>query len=116
MKFAEVHYFTIVSLKNILKAVAVVSLYGEPHPDLLAMSSNTYRSVKHLRDTGIQVIPIKSIQSVVAMIPDLQFAKYQRKQEGIHLDRWHVVEKPGLKVTERFLKNTERTEEEISDD
>ncbi|KIM36421.1 hypothetical protein M413DRAFT_20524 [Hebeloma cylindrosporum] len=85
-----------------VKPVAVVSLYGDPHPGLLSMSSKTYYSVQHLRETGICVIPAKSIQAVVAMVPDHQYGKYI--QDGTHIDRWQVVEKPGLKLDQRILE------------
>ncbi|KAF8152545.1 hypothetical protein B0H34DRAFT_677849 [Crassisporium funariophilum] len=115
-KFAEVLYFAVVTLtNNVLEAVAVVLQYGDPHPDLLRMSSNTYMSVKHLRNSGIQVVPAKSIQSVVAMIPDTQSVKYLQDVEGTHLDRWQVVKKPGLKLVERFMDISDLTEEEQFD-
>lgn len=91
--------------------MAVVSLYGDPHPELLSISSETYYSVKHLRDEGIKVIQAKSIQAVVAMIPDHQFGKFI--QDGTHIDRWQVVEKPGLKLVERLLYDDEQSPEDF---
>jgi hypothetical protein len=67
------------------------------------MSSKTYYSVKHLQET--RVIPAKSIQAVVAMVPDHQYGKYI--QDGSHIDRWQVIEKPGLKLDQRILDDGE---------
>lgn len=75
------------------------------------MSSETYYSVKHLRNTGIKVIQAKSIQAVVAMVPDHQFGKYI--QDGTQMDRWQVVEKPGLKLAERLLHDDEPCPEDL---
>lgn len=105
-KFAEVLYFAIITCGDVKEAVAVVSLYRDPHPELLSISSETYYLVKHLCETGIKVIQAKSIQAVVAMIPDYQFGKYI--QDGTHLDWWQVVEKPGLKLAERLLHDDEQ--------
>ncbi len=103
VKFAEVFYFTRITCGEIIEPVAVVSLYSDPHAELLSLSSRTYYSVKHLRDSAIKVIPIKSIQAVVAAVPDAQNEKYT--QDVSHLDRWQIVEKPGLKLDQLVLDN-----------
>lgn len=82
--------------------MAVVSLYGFPDNTLLEMSSQTYCSVAHLHDTDIRVINVKSITAVVAMVPDSAYGKW--KQDGTERDRWLLVEKPGLKITQRILE------------
>ncbi|KAJ7460429.1 hypothetical protein B0H11DRAFT_1651643, partial [Mycena galericulata] len=51
------------------RPVAMVSLYGPPHPGLLAASSDTYWTVQHLRDAAIRVVDAKSIKSTVMMAP-----------------------------------------------
>ena len=75
-ELAEVYYFALFQVEGAQHAVAVVSLYGKPHKELLARSSNTYYTVQHLRNAAISVIPVKSIVAVVAMIPDQQFKKF----------------------------------------
>ncbi|KAJ6576383.1 hypothetical protein B0H10DRAFT_2236364 [Mycena sp. CBHHK59/15] len=81
------------------KPVAIVSLYGPPHPGLLAASSNTYWTVQHLRDTAVRVVDVKSIRSVVMMAPDERYKT--RFNDGTQVDRWYLMEKPGLKLSER---------------
>ncbi len=101
----------LVQIEGAQHAVAVVSLYGGPHKELLARSSNTYYTVQHLRNAAICVIPAKSIIAVVAMIPDQQFQKFIN--DGTEEDRWHLVEKPGLQLLNMVLHAEERTDEEI---
>ncbi|KAJ6504329.1 hypothetical protein C8R47DRAFT_1174826 [Mycena vitilis] len=82
------------------KPVAVVSLYGPPHAGLyLAASSYTYWTSKHLRDTAIRVIDVKSIQAAVMMAPDERYKT--RFHDGTEIDRWYLMEKPGMKLSER---------------
>lgn len=81
------------------KPVAMVSLYGPPHPGLLAASSYTYWTVQHLRDAGVRVVDAKSIKSVVMMAPDERYKT--RFHDGTEVDRWYLMEKPGLKLSER---------------
>ncbi|KIM38895.1 hypothetical protein M413DRAFT_447578 [Hebeloma cylindrosporum] len=99
IEIAEVHYFALLQVEDIQHAVAVVSLYGRPHEELLARSSYTYYTAQHLRNTMIRVVPVKRIAAVVAMIPDKQYRKFI--QDGTEGDRWQLVEKPGLHSLER---------------
>lgn len=109
-EIAEVFYFALFEVDGVEHAVAVVSLYSRPHEELLAMSSNTYYTVQHLRGTAMRVIPAQSITSVVAMVPDRQYANFI--QDGTQDDRWQLVEKPGLRLLERLLHPEDRTDEE----
>lgn len=109
-EIAEVFYFALFETNGAEHAVAVVSLYSRPHEELLAMSSNTYYTVQHLREAGVRVIPAHSITSVVAMIPDQQYAKFIA--DNTQDDRWQLVEKPGLRLLERVLYPEDRTDEE----
>jgi hypothetical protein len=77
----------------------MVSLYGPPHPGILAASSNTYWTAQHLRDSAIRVIDVNTIKSVVMMAPDERYKT--RFHDGTEVDRWYLMEKPGLKLTER---------------
>ena len=77
----------------------MVSLYGPPHPGILAASSNAYWTAQHLRDTAIRVIDVHTIQSAVMMAPDERYKT--RFHDGTEVDRWHLMEMPGLKLTER---------------
>ncbi|KAJ8580934.1 hypothetical protein M405DRAFT_887586 [Rhizopogon salebrosus TDB-379] len=49
--------------------VAMVSVYSHPDPELLQRSTQTVWSCKHEGDQALQLVGVKSIQSVVAMIP-----------------------------------------------
>ncbi|KAJ7450377.1 hypothetical protein FB451DRAFT_1285800, partial [Mycena latifolia] len=81
------------------KPVAMISFYGPPHPGLFAASSNTYWTAQHLRDAAVRVVDVKSIRSVVMMAPDERYKT--RFHDGTEVDRWYLMEKPGLKLSER---------------
>jgi hypothetical protein len=67
----------------------MISLYSHPHRELYEFSFHTLLSCAPTG--GIWVIDAKSILSVVAMVPHLPFP-------GDILERYFVVEKPGLDV------------------
>jgi hypothetical protein len=54
--------------------------------------------MQHLGDSDVRVIDIKSIQSVVMLAPDEQYAKSFK--DGSELNRFFLMEKPGLKLME----------------
>jgi hypothetical protein len=94
--FAEVlFYFQLpVTLDNGQKeneTYALVSIYSPPHAETLKNSYNTYWSCTHGRPQDMKVIPVKTIVSVVAMIPHKLF---QNDSE----QRYFLAEKPGLEV------------------
>ena len=93
---AEVKFFMLLNVANIIRPVALVSFYGAPHQGLLDDSSNTYWTAQHLRDSGVRVIDIRCIKSVVMMAPDQRY-KYFCK-DGTEVDRWYLMEKPGVKL------------------
>ena len=67
----------------------MVSLYSDPCQDLLKLSYNTLLSCTH--DKGMRVIDVKTIRSVIAMVPHKPF--HEDTQQ-----RYFIVEKPGLDV------------------
>jgi hypothetical protein len=71
--------------------LALVSLYSPPDKNLFEHSFHTLLSCTHAGDASLQVIDVKSILSVVAMVPHLPFP-------GDTSERYFVVEKPGLDV------------------
>ena len=76
-------------------AVALVSIYSKPDPTLLHLSVNTLWSCEYLGDSesALRFIDVKTIQSVVAMIP------HHPTIGGRSLpNRFFLVEKPGLDV------------------
>ena len=74
----------------------MVSLYSEADADLWEKTSKVLYSCLPQGDDGLEVINVKTIDSVVAMIPHphVQDAVWQRRLEG----RVFVVEKLGLDV------------------
>ncbi|KAJ7071905.1 hypothetical protein B0H15DRAFT_965693 [Mycena belliarum] len=94
--FAEVLFYFILTIEEEERYLAVTALFGAPDPHLLDLSSQTYWSVKHLRDDGVQVVNITDIQACVMMGPDYQYAHHL--SDGSEVDRWFLVEKPGLKL------------------
>ncbi|KAJ7366435.1 hypothetical protein DFH08DRAFT_655999, partial [Mycena albidolilacea] len=65
--FAEVHFYLNFRVGEEHKPLAVVLLYGEYYRQFYKDSSKTYVTMQHLRDSDVQVINIKSIQSVVML-------------------------------------------------
>ena len=64
---------------------ALVSLFTAPDATLLARSHGTLWSSRYQGEAELRVIPVKSVISVVAMVP----------HKG---DRFFLAEKPGLEV------------------
>ncbi|KAJ7037738.1 hypothetical protein C8F04DRAFT_1091397 [Mycena alexandri] len=108
----EVLFYMLLRINDTVpaKPVALVSLYGPPHPGLLAASSNTFWTAQHRRDAAIRVIDINSIKSALTMAPDERYKT--RFHDGTETDRWYVMEKPGLKLSERVGLEELLTEED----
>ncbi|KAH7904377.1 hypothetical protein BJ138DRAFT_1073501, partial [Hygrophoropsis aurantiaca] len=90
LAFAEVLFYFQIVIEGIEKTVALVSVYGPPHEEILAKSSQTFYSCIHQGDRALRIIEVTSIQSVVAMIP--------HKLPDDEQDRFYLVEKPGLDI------------------
>jgi hypothetical protein len=71
--------------------LAMVSCYSSPDQTLLEISYNTLRSCTYLGQSGLMVVDVKQISSVIAMVPHKPF-------DGDFVQRYFVVEKPGLEV------------------
>ena len=71
----------------------MVSLYSHPHRELYEFSFHTLLSCTYAGDMhhNLQVINAKSIKNVVVMVPHHPFP-------GDTLERYFVVEKPGLDI------------------
>jgi len=73
--------------------LALVSLYSKPDDYLLSISANTLWSSEYQGDGALKFIDVKTIQSVVAMIP------HKPEIPGLPpSERFFLVEKPGLDV------------------
>lgn len=73
--------------------LALVSVFSEPDPTLLSISVNMLWSCEYLGDTALAFINVKTIQSVVSMIPHTP-----NIQGSVSGERFFLVEKPGLDV------------------
>jgi len=90
---AEVRFFIHISRDEGDMCLALVSLFSKPDEYLLDISANTLWSCEYRNDGALKFIDVKTIQSVVAMIP------HRPEIPGLPLsERFFLVEKPGLDV------------------
>jgi len=90
---AEVHFFIHISHNKENMCLVLVFLYSKPDEYLLNISANTLWSCKYQNDGALKFINVKTIQSIVAMIP------HRPEILGLPLsERFFLVEKPGLDV------------------
>jgi hypothetical protein len=87
--------------------VALISVYSPPDAELLKFSHGTLWSCTHEGNDGLQIINVKTIKAVVAMIPHRPTLP-----SGITKDRFFMVEKAGLDVT---LTGIEVKENQLED-
>ena len=73
-------------------ALALVSVYTKPNPTILRKSHNMLWSCEYQGDSALRFVDVKTIQSVVAMIP------HTPAIEGRSSKRFFLVEKPGFDV------------------
>lgn len=73
-------------------AVALVSVYSTPDKDLLRKSHQTLWVCKYQGTGALEVMDVKSILSVVAMVP------LPHSDEAERSSSFFVAEKPGLEV------------------
>ncbi|KAJ7714320.1 hypothetical protein B0H16DRAFT_1618915 [Mycena metata] len=97
-EIAEVLFFCVLNFEDEERYVAIASFFGPPDPHLYKISSKSYWTASHLRDSGIRAIDITSISSCVMMAPDEQYQHYPGRAEGSEVDRWFLTEKPTLKM------------------
>jgi hypothetical protein len=76
------------------KTLAMVSMYSPPHDLLLTLSYNTLWSCTYQGNRSLRVIDAKLIAAVVAMVPHQPFP-----EDSSSVERFFVVEKPGLDVS-----------------
>ncbi|KAF8153850.1 hypothetical protein B0H34DRAFT_753304 [Crassisporium funariophilum] len=99
LSFGEVRYYFQYRIyaddSDVVKTLAMISLFGPPDVTLLRASSDTLWSCQSLGDLGLMVVDAKEITSVVAMVP------HSTHTLGDDWSgRFFVVEKPGLDVAE----------------
>ena len=76
------------------KSLAMVSMYSPPHDGLLTLSFNTLWSCTYQGNDSLKVIDANSIAAVIAMVPHQPFP-----EDSGPVERFFVVEKPGLDVS-----------------
>ncbi|KIK82168.1 hypothetical protein PAXRUDRAFT_154393, partial [Paxillus rubicundulus Ve08.2h10] len=95
----EVHYCIECCFdeSNSTEALAIISLYSLPHPDLLHCLSQTYISCIHQGDAGVVAVNIKSIEVVITMIPEVWFGE----------NHFYMAPHPGgaIAYLYRYIKN-----------
>ncbi|KAF8833258.1 hypothetical protein BDN67DRAFT_992874 [Paxillus ammoniavirescens] len=105
-RFAEVRYYFEYQLDGTsatTQSLAVLSLYSLPDPDLLERSTQTYISCSPLGDVGVIAVNIKSINHVIAMIPEVRFGE----------DHFYMAPRPGADVA--YLSGYVEREQENED-
>jgi len=91
--FAEVKFFFIEMLGDELHAFALVSLYALPNEHVLQYTNNSLVVCRYHGEGALVVIDVRSILSVVAMIP------FPFLLDGYN-NQYFMVEKIGLDVIE----------------
>ena len=81
-------------IDNDLHTLALLSVYGPPDPGLYELSQQTVKLCKYFGDANLLVINVKTVCSVVAMVPHKVTLPGKVDME----DCWFVVEKPGLEA------------------
>jgi hypothetical protein len=86
------------------RAYALVSVWSDPDMDLLRESSETVYSCRYRGDACLRVIDVKTITSVVAMIP-------MTPRDADSSTHFFLLEKPGLEIQRLGDINTKDTTE-----
>lgn len=87
------------ALDGAVEALAMVSIYNPPDYDLLKASFNTVWACSYSGTQQLAVIPVKLIQSAVAMVPWPKNS--ETATSGVQeVPKFFVVEKMGLDVVE----------------
>lgn len=73
-------------------ALAIISMYSEPNPDLLVESHGTLVSCQYFGDNALIVVEVLCIKSVVVMVPH---NPPHSKDSELH---FFLVERPGLDI------------------
>jgi hypothetical protein len=92
-RLAEVYFFIHLRHDGDELGLALVSLYSTPDVDLLRISHDTLWSCEYHGDSALKFIDVKTIKSVVAMIPHSPVIRGEEAR-----DRFFLVEKPGFDV------------------
>lgn len=115
-RFAEVQYFFQLKIAGIEHALAMIAPFTPPDPAILAESENTVLACNHPGEADREVVEVKDIASVVAMVPlPLTPAEAAEPDAAARYgSRFFVIERPGLDVA--FLAGREEPMEGQADD
>lgn len=72
--------------------LAIISVYSEPHADLLAASHGTFVSCQYFGDEALVIIEVSCIESVVAMVPHTPPHSMDTESH------FFLIERPGLDI------------------
>jgi hypothetical protein len=86
-----------------VKTLALLSLYSPPDHTLLHVSAYTLWSSTFQQDADLRIVPVKTITSVVVMVPHYPFPD--------SVGRFFVTEKIGFDVAHMGGDDQELTEE-----
>ena len=106
---AEVLFYMLLKVGDTVKPVTLISFYGPPHTELYKASFGTYWMVQHLRDSAIRVVDIKAIKATVMLALDQRYPLFFN--DGSEVDRWYLMEKPGLKLSQMIGLDVLMTDE-----
>lgn len=100
INFAEVlYYFQVpLSISASTRTLAMVSCYGSRHQELYEQSHQTLWVAQYLGEESLKVVDVKSIRSVVAMVP-LVLSTEEASNAAIraqYSQYYFVAEKPFL--------------------
>lgn len=102
--FGEVQFFFQLKIDNREETVALISVFGNPDPHLLQESSGALIVCKYQGNNSLEVVPVKTISTCIAMIP------FKNPEDNL----FFVCNKMGLDVA--FLGGAQEVEVEDEDD
>lgn len=91
-------YYFRLRFEDEVHTLALVSLYSPPNPELLKQSHQVVYSCRAPEDGIFQLIDIKAIQSVVAMVP--YFKVLPNGEIFTPENEYFMIEKPGVELAQ----------------
>lgn len=123
LQFGEVQFFFQFRLSTQeVKTLAMVSVWGRPHEALLKVSSKTVWFSEYRGDNDIRIIDAKSIESVVAMVPEVMnlpvapSVDFETIEDLVPHNGSFVGEKPGLAMSHMGGADEPDEEQGLDDD
>ena len=92
--FGEVYYYFRCRSQGKETTLAIISIYSEPNPTLLADSHGTYASCQYFGDDSLVTVDVLCIESVVAMVPH----NPPHSEDPDFERHFFLVERPGLDI------------------